>query len=72
MQRKSNTTSKIRFILLCSPLLLLVAMAHCSFVNPTGSMEDTILIGDHVYVNYAAYGIPAKGKGVFRSPPRRG
>jgi signal peptidase I len=47
-------------------------MSHCSFVLPTGSMEDTILIGDHLYVNYAAYGIPAKGRGVFRTQPQRG
>jgi signal peptidase I len=58
-------------VILSCPLLLL-ALSRCSFVIPTGSMEDTILVGDHLVVNFAAYGIPATGKGRFRREPRRG
>jgi len=59
-------------ILISTPLLLWVAIGGCKFVIPTGAMEDTVLIGDSVIVNFAAYGIPAAEPVIFGRSPQRG
>jgi signal peptidase I len=59
-------------LLAFSPLLFLVVIAPSAMVVPTGAMENTLLIGDHVIVNLAAYGIPANGSVLFGRGPRRG
>ncbi len=53
-------------------LLLLPFVFFQPFVIPTGSMEDTILIGDHIWVLRLPLTLPERGDlTVFRSPTDR-
>jgi signal peptidase I len=74
--RKSRTREWIEAIVIAISLALLIrAFVVQAFKIPSGSMEDTLLVGDHILVNKFIYGstIPLTDSRILIfNPPKRG
>ena len=74
--RKSKTREYTEAIIIAVILALLIrAFVVQAFKIPSGSMEDTLLVGDHILVSKFIYGIkiPFTESRVFIfNPPKRG
>ncbi|MBJ6727417.1 signal peptidase I [Geomesophilobacter sediminis] len=76
VKTKSTTREYIESLLWA--LLIAMVVRYCfveAFKIPSGSMEDTLLIGDHLFVNKMVYGIklPFSDKRILRiHAPERG
>jgi signal peptidase I len=74
--RKSKTREWIEAIVIAISLALLIrAFVVQAFKIPSGSMEDTLLVGDHILVNKFIYGstIPlTESRILIFNPPKRG
>ncbi|MBW2038270.1 MAG: signal peptidase I [Deltaproteobacteria bacterium] len=76
MKKKSKTREYVETLVIALLIALFVrAFVVQAFKIPSGSMEPTLLVGDHIMVNKFIYGIrmPLVGKRLFTiKKPRRG
>ncbi len=78
--KKTRRKGKVREYVEAFAIALLIALLVRTFVIqafkiPSGSMENTLLVGDHIFVNKFVYGyhLPfTKGRVLAFSTPRRG